>query len=176
MQALIDWYNQAIANQEKNSLILIANFIFEFLAIHPFQDGNGRASRLLTNLMLLNNEYLFAKLVPRERLIELNKVNYYRALNKTQQTWKTEQEDITRWLLFFLNTVKKQSQQALKLIENDHIEHLLSEKKLLLWQRAEAQPNSFNRKDAIEALAFPARTVESIIKKLVTLKRLKRIR
>ena len=175
MLELIDWYLFATSNQLKHPLILIANFIFEYLAIHPFQDGNGRTSRLLTNLMLLHHGYLFTRIVSHERIIEANKINYYLALNKTQNTWKTDQEDITAWLQFFLNVIKEQSNQALKIIEGDHIEYLLSEKQLALWSWASNLSNAFSRKDAIKALGFPERTVESIIKKLFDSKRLERL-
>lgn len=175
MQELIDWYHWASLNKIKHPLILMANFIFEYLAIHPFQDGNGRTSRLLTNLLLLQQGYLFTQVVSHERLIEAHKLDYYFALNKTQATWKTDAEDITPWLLFFLNIIKAQSQQALKIMAGDNVEYLLSEKQLALWQWANARANTFTRKDAIEALGFPARTVEAIIKKLIDLKRLERI-
>jgi len=175
MMELIEWYNWAMNKKIKHPLIIIANFIFEYLAIHPFQDGNGRTSRLLTNLMLLQHEYLFASIVSHERIIEANNADYYLALNKTQNTWKTSAEDISPWLLFFLNIIRIQSNQALKLLENDSIEHLLSEKQLTLWHWAIKQNTSFSRKDVIAALNFPPRTVEAIIKKLVDLKRLKRL-
>lgn len=172
IQELIDWYTWATTTKVKHPLILISNFIFEYLAIHPFQDGNGRTSRLITNLMLLQQGYSFAQLVSHEHIIEANKVDYYLALNKTQQTWKTEAEDITPWLKFFLNVIKAQSSQALQIIKGDNIEYLLSEKQLALWNWANERKSEFSRKDAIEALNFPPRTIESIIKKLVNLKRL----
>jgi Fic family protein len=176
MQELIDWYNWAMATKAKHSLIIIANFVFEYLAIHPFQDGNGRTSRLLTNLMLLQQGYLFASVISHERIIENNKLDYYLALNKTQVTWKTDQEDISVWLLFFLKCIATQSQQALKIIAGDNIEYLLSEKQRTLWQWIIANgATEFSRKDAVAALGFPERTVESIIKKLLDLKRLERL-
>lgn len=175
MHALIDWYNWAISIKVKHPLILIANFIFEYLAIHPFQDGNGRTSRLLTNLLLLQNGYAFTQVVSHERIIEASKADYYLALNKTQSTWKTGSENISAWLLYFLDIMRKQSSQALKIIEGDNIEYLLSEKQLALWRWAVDYDSEFGRKGAVDALSFPARTVESIIKKLVDLKRLERI-
>lgn len=176
MLELIDWYNWAITNKIKHPLILIANFVFEYLAIHPFQDGNGRTSRLLTNLMLLQQGYYFTQVASHERSIEASKIDYYLALNKTQSTWKTNSEDITPWLMFFLNIVKSQSNQALKIIEGDNIEYLLSEKQLELWNWINNKAIvKFSRKDAVTALGFPERTVESIIKKLVDLKRLSRL-
>lgn len=175
IQELVDWYNWAVTAKVKHPLILTANFIFEYLAIHPFQDGNGRTSRLLTNLMLLQHGYSFTALVSHERIIEANKADYYLALNKTQNTWKSEREDIVPWLVFFLRVVREQSKQALKIIEGDDIEYLLSTKQLSLWQWAVAKEREFNRGDAVTALQLPARTVESIIKKLLDLKRLERL-
>jgi Fic family protein len=86
IRELIGWYNWAIHTKAKHPLILIANFIFEYLAIHPFQDGNSRTSRLLTNLLLLQSGYAFAQVVSHERIIEANKVDYYLSLNKAQST------------------------------------------------------------------------------------------
>lgn len=172
MQELVDWYRWAVDAKVKHPLILIGNFIFEYLAIHPFQDGNGRTSRLLTNLMLLQQGYLFTQVVSHEHIIEAHKVDYYLALNKTQNSWKTDSEDISPWLLFFLKIVQSQSRQALKIIQGESVEHLLSEKQLILWKWANERRSEFSRKEAVEALNFPARTVESIIKKLVDLKQL----
>ena len=176
MQELMAWYAWATAGQLKHPLILIANFVFEYLAIHPFQDGNGRTSRLLTNLMLLQQGYEFTSVASHEKLIEANKADYYLALNKTQKLWKTRQEDISHWLLFFLRIVQGQARQAAGILEEDHFEHLLSAKQLELWRWASALPGrEFSRKTAMAALDFPARTTESIIKKLLELKKLERI-
>lgn len=176
MHELVDWFNWALENKIKHPLILIANFIFEFLAIHPFQDGNGRTSRLLTNLMLLKQDYQFTTIVSHEKIIENHKVDYYLALNKSQTSWKTEKEDITPWLLFFLTVVKEQAIQAITIIEDKDVEHLLSPKQLALWQWALINERvEFSRKDAIAALGFADRTIEASIKKLVAMKRLQRL-
>lgn len=176
MQEVIEWYKWAEDENFKHPLIRIGNFIFEYLAIHPFQDGNGRTSRLLTNLLLLQHGYEFTALVSHEKLIEAQKADYYLALNKTQGSWKSKKENIVPWLTYFLGIVKGQADQAIKLIEEDNIEYLLSEKQLELWNWVQARNEpTFSRKDAIEALAFPPRTVEAIIKKLLELKRLERI-
>ena len=176
VQELVAWLQWADEESFKHPLVRIGNFIFEYLAIHPFQDGNGRTSRLLTNLLLLRQGYSFARLVSHERLIEERKADYYLALGRTQSSWKSEQEDIHPWLVYFLDIVRAQATNALALIEEDRIEHLLSEKQLALWQWAQARSEpEFSRKDAAQALGFPLRTVEAIIKKLVELKRLVRI-
>lgn len=176
MHELIDWYHWALKNQIKHPLILIANFIFEFLAIHPFQDGNGRTSRLLTNLLLLQEDYQFTTIVSHEKIIEEHKVEYYQALNKSQKTWKKEHENITPWILFFLEVVKTQATRALTFMEAGSIGYLLSDKQETLWIWALKNKDIlFGRKDAVNALGFPERTVEEIIKKLVSLKKLQRL-
>jgi Fic family protein len=176
MRDLVDWYRWARTENFRHPLILIANFIFEYLAIHPFQDGNGRTSRLITNLMLLQQDYHFATLVSHERLIESTKAEYYLALNRTQKAWKTENEDMSPWLLYIFDVFLRQAQEARRILEADQFEYLLSEKQRALWNWARALPRaSFGRKDAVEALGFPPRTVEQIIKKLLDLKKLERL-
>ncbi len=173
MQDLMAWNKWADEENFKHPLIRLASFIFEYLAIHPFQDGNGRTSRLLTNLILLKNGYNFTRLVSHERLVEQRKADYYLALNKAQSSWKSDKEDISEWVRFFLEIVRGQATKALAIIEGDRIEHLLSVKQLALWQWAQSITQiEFSRKDAIEALGFPPRTIEASIKKLVGLKRL----
>jgi len=174
-QELVAWYDWADQEHFKHPLIRIGNFVFEYLAIHPFQDGNGRTSRLLTNLLLLQQGYMFTGLVSHEKLIEQHKADYYLALSKTQSSWKTNREDVYLWMAYFLDIVKAQATTALTIIQQDQIEHLLSEKQLALWQWATARGEmAFSRKDAIEALGFPPRTIEATIKKLRELKKLER--
>ncbi len=177
IQELIEWYQWADAHKIKHPLILIANFIFEYLAIHPFQDGNGRTSRLLTNLMLLQKRYLFIPVVSHERIVEAHKADYYLALNKTQKSWKSTDEDVFPWILFFLKSLELQAQEALTILETDRsVERSLSENQLALLQWAtENSEKTFGRKDAIEALGIPERTTESVIKRLVELKKLQRL-
>lgn len=176
MRELVEWRIWADAAKFKHPLIRIGNFVFEFLAIHPFQDGNGRASRLLTNLLLLQQGYEFTALVSHEKLIEQTKAEYYLALNKAQSSWKSDSEDISAWLIYFLGIVQGQAAQALALVRRDTIEALLSPKQLALWQWAQTRNTAeFARKDAVDALAFAPRTVEAIIKKLRDLKKLERL-
>ena len=176
MQELIAWYTEAKTKNFKHPLLLIANFVFEYLAIHPFQDGNGRTSRLLTNLMLLQSGYEFVSVVSHERLIEARKADYYIALNKAQSSWKTKKEDISVWVLYFLNILREQAKQALKILEGDDIDYLLSEKQLDLWRWVNQRPEkTFSRKDAINALGFPPRTIEACIKKLLDLKKITKV-
>lgn len=174
MQELIAWYEWASAENFRHPLILIANFIFEYLAIHPFQDGNGRTSRLLTNLMLLQQGYAFTSLVSHEKLIEQRKADYCLALNKAQKNWKSTQEDVSFWLLFIFDIFYQQAKQAQNLLESDQFEYLLSGKQMVFWQWAKQQ-GEFSRKSAIEALGFAPRTVEEMTKKLLAMKKLERL-
>ena len=174
IQELVGWYDWAIVEKFRHPLILIANFIFECLAIHPFQDGNGRTSRLLTNLMLLRQGYRFTTLVSHEGLVEQNKAVYYLALNETQQSWKHPEEDLSPWLLFFFDIFHQQALQAQTLLESDQFEYRLSEKQLQFWQWAKQQ-EVFSRKSAIDALGFAPRTVEDMTRKLLDMGKLERL-
>jgi Fic family protein len=171
---LIDWYNEAISR--KHPLMVMANFIFEYLAIHPFQDGNGRISRLLSNLMLLRSGYYFAKIASHEQIIESNKAEYYKVLNYTQTTWKTDNEDVLEWLLFFLNVVKVQSLKAIELMKQDIFEQLLSEKQLAVWNYIlSVSPREFGRKEIAEATNIPAVTIESIFRKFLSMNKIMKL-
>ncbi len=176
MQDLCGWYQWAVAESFKHPLMLTANFIFEYLAIHPFQDGNGRTSRILTNLILLQHGYAFTTVASHERIVEENKAEYYLALNRTQRTWKTDQEDVSAWLEFMFDVFRGQATKALRLLEEDQTELMLSEKQLALWHWAQiVQDGIFSPKMAVEATGFPVRTVEDIIKKLTGMDKLERV-
>jgi Fic family protein len=103
MQELTDWTNNAFQKDELHPLLVIAIFIYEFLSIHPFQDGNGRLSRLMTTFLLLKNKYDFVQYCSFENLIEERKKEYYRSLMNGQQKRGQEDETIEHWVLFFLN-------------------------------------------------------------------------
>jgi len=81
-------------------------FIYEFLSIHPFHDGNGRLSRLLTTLLLIKFDYTFIKYISFEHLIEKRKEQYYTALMECQKNRNTKDEQIDKWMVFFLNSLK----------------------------------------------------------------------
>jgi Fic family protein len=107
MQQLIEWTNKNLDDKFYHPLIVIGVFIVNFLAIHPFQDGNGRLSRALTNLLLLKSGYLYIPYSSTEAVVEDNKDTYYRALRQTQTSFKTK-VDYEPWLMFFLKTLQKQ--------------------------------------------------------------------
>ncbi len=103
MRELIAWTNEQFEKKEIHPLIVTANFIYEFLSIHPFQDGNGRLSRLLTTLILLQQNYLFVQYVSFENLIEKTKKQYYQALMEGQKNRNKKNENISSWVLYFLD-------------------------------------------------------------------------
>lgn len=107
MQEVVEWTNKNLADRFYHPLIVIGVFVVNFLAIHPFQDGNGRLSRALTNLLLLKSGYLYIPYSSTESIVEDNKEAYYRALRQTQTTLKTE-PNYEPWLMFFLKTLQKQ--------------------------------------------------------------------
>jgi len=127
MDDVLEWLKERQEKKDVHPLAMIANFIFEFLAIHPFQDGNGRLSRAMTNLMMLQSGYAYVPYVSLEEIIEEKLPEYYMALRKTQKNHKTENENIEPWMIFFLDCVFIQVKKALNLLNENNPEGLLSE-------------------------------------------------
>jgi Fic family protein len=106
MTELIEWTNKQLKLKELHPMIIIGSFVYEFLSIHPFQDGNGRLSRLLTNLLLLRLDYQFIQYISFENIIEQKRKAYYEALVNGQKNRNTKKEKIDKWLLFFLASIE----------------------------------------------------------------------
>jgi Fic family protein len=155
-------------------LLIIGNFILAFLAIHPFQDGNGRLSRVLTNFLMLKSGYDFFAYVSHEKFIEDNKDNYYLVLNKSQKTFKTKNENIFPWLLFFLEIILSQIKMAIEISKKQMIEPLLSKKQLAVWQFI-AEKEEVAPKEIRENLTIATSTVLQILNKLVNMKKIERL-
>ena len=98
-------YNRVIGNMELEPLIAIPVFIHDFLCIHPFNDGNGRMSRLLTTLLLYRSGFFVGKYVSLEAKIAKNKDLYYEALSKCQSGWHEGEEDVLPFIKFMLGTI-----------------------------------------------------------------------
>lgn len=174
MQELVEWAQEALRNKTYHPLLVIGNFLVEFLNIHPFTDGNGRLSRILTNLLLLREGYAYMPYVSHEKLVEDKKPDYYLALRKSQKTFKTKKENITDWLNFFLDIALEQSEQAINLLSSENIEPILSKKQLKVWeylqQVKEATPQQIADRTKI---ARP--TVNQTLTKLLRLKKVERL-
>lgn len=105
MQSLIQWTDLMLKDQLMPQLMVIAIFVYEFLSIHPYQDGNGRLSRLLTTLLMLKCSYKFIQYVSFEHVIEANKDEYYRVLMEGQKDRYNGKEKIDRWIFYFLDSL-----------------------------------------------------------------------
>jgi Fic family protein len=117
MTELVEFTIKTLSEKELHPLIAIAIFIVHFLAIHPFQDGNGRLSRILTTLLLLRSGYEYVPHASLEAVIEANKDDYYLSLRKTQRTFNTSRHHIEPWLMFFLHVLKTQKDNLTQKIE-----------------------------------------------------------
>ena len=174
MQELVEWTVDALENKKYHPLLTIGNFLVEFLNIHPFIDGNGRISRVLTNLLLLKNGYEYMPYISHEKLIEDNKPEYYIALRRSQKTIKKVNEDITPWLNFFLDIFLEQSKRAVELLSKENIKKLLSTKQLAVWRYLitvrEATPAEISEQAKV---ARP--TINQALNKLLRLKKIERI-
>jgi len=174
MTELVDWTKQALEEKKYHSLLIIGNFIVEFLSIHPFQDGNGRMSRIVTNLLLLQQGYLYMPYVSHEKLIEDNKPEYYLVLRRSQKSFRSDKEDINPWLDFFLTILLEQSQMAIGLLTAENIETLLSPKQLAVWEYLQTVDEATPIEIAKNAnVARP--TVNQVLNKLLQIKRVERL-
>lgn len=108
MTALVDWTDRTLIENEVHPLLVIGIFVAEFLAIHPFKDGNGRLSRALTTLLLLKSGYLYVPYSSMESVIEKSKEAYYLALRRTQISLTSDEPDWESWLLYFMRAMQTQ--------------------------------------------------------------------
>lgn len=174
MQELVEWTIRATKEQKYHPLLIIANFVVEFLKIHPFRDGNGRISRILTNLLMLQAGYLYMPYVSHEKLVEEKKQEYYVALRKTQITFKTEKTDLNPWLTFFLNIILDQSKQAVELLNAENVEKTLSGKQLAVLEYLQKAKES-TPGDIAENTKVARPTVNQVLEKLISIKKIERI-
>jgi Fic family protein len=121
MAELVAWVNDEREKVHLHPLLVIAIFVVVFLEIHPFQDGNGRLSRVLTILLLLQTGYAYVPYSSLESVIEANKEAYYLALRQTQGTIRTDAPNWQPWLLFFLHSLSGQVARLTKKIEREKI-------------------------------------------------------
>lgn len=173
-QGLISWTMDAMEGKKYHPLLIAGNFVVEFLKIHPFQDGNGRLSRVLTNLLLLEEDYLYMPYVSHEKLIEDKKSEYYIALRKSQQSFKTKKEDIVPWMNFFLTVFLEQSKMAVELLSQENVEKILSVKQMAVWGYLQKVPEAAPLEIAKNTkVARP--TINQALVRLLKLKKIEKI-
>jgi len=161
MRNLIEWYN---SDTEIHPLVKTAMFSYEFVSIHPFQDGNGRLSRLLATLLLLKNGYKWIQYVSFEHEIESRKSEYYLKLRHCQA--QRPNEDITEWINFFFSTLLNIQEQLMKKLEVKGTKAKLSPKEKSILTYIESNPGSKSGEIA-NKLHIPNPTVKRILTKLL---------
>lgn len=161
IRALLNWYN---SETEIHPLIKIASFVYDFLSIHPFQDGNGRLSRLVSTLLLLKNGYKWIQYVSFEHEIENRKNEYYQVLRSCQA--KRPHEDITVWIQFFLSCISNIQSKLLVKLNTTGVEAQISPKEKSIFTIIQNRPN-IQSGEISEKLAIPLPTVKRVLSELV---------
>nr|WP_199197458.1 Fic family protein [Chroococcidiopsis sp. CCALA 051] len=172
MQELVAWTREALADGAWHPLIVIGLFVVVFLAIHPFQDGNGRRSRVLTTLLLLKAGYSYVPYSSLESVIEA-KEGYYLALRRTQGTLDLESPDFEPWLRFFLRSLKSQKERlATKIAREPQAEGLHPDAMTIL--SAARRNGRITTGEAQKLIGAPRPTVKMRLSELVKRGLLKR--
>ena len=172
LDRICDEYNRVIGNMEAEPLIVIPIFIHDFLCIHPFNDGNGRMSRLLTTLLLYRNGFYVGKYISLEAKIAKNKDLYYAALRQAQEGWHEGTEDAVpfiKYLLGIILSAYRDFEERFSLVE---------QKKPALETVRQATLNKigrFSKQDIRELCpALSVSSIEGALRKLVASGELKR--
>lgn len=174
MVELIEWTTKELKTNSHHPLMIIANFVVEFLNIHPFTDGNGRLSRILTNMLMLKVGYLYVPYASHEKLIEDNKSEYYLALRQTQKTLKTKNPDLSPWLNFFFDICLTQAREANDLLLIGDTFASLSPTQQRVWEYL-ASVDSASPLEMARTMDIPRPTINQVTSKLESLKLISRI-
>lgn len=161
MRRLIDWYSM---ETEVHPLIVCAAFVYEFLSIHPFQDGNGRLSRLLTTLSLLQKGYKWIQYVSFEHEIESRKKDYYISLRTCQA--QRPNEDITEWIEFFLESLLNVQSKLEKKLDVSEQQVNLSTKEKMVYSYIINYPGC-KSSEMVAGLNITKPTVKRILSDLI---------
>ena len=161
MENLINWYNN---DSTTHPLVKCSLFTYEFLSIHPFQDGNGRLSRLISSLLLLKNGYKWIQYVSFEHEIENRKSEYYRILMSCQS--QRPNENVSEWGNFFFNSLKNIQEQLILKLKQSGVEIKLSprEKSILTFIGNNAGCKSG---EIANKLGIPSPTIKRILPILI---------
>ena len=127
MKSLVELTQKRLHDEDIHPLLAIADFVLRFLAIHPFQDGNGRLARIITNLMLLRSGYDFVQYSSHERIVEANKDQYYLALRESQKNLVSDDNFSITWVEFFLDMLREQKNHLFEKIERERKARALPE-------------------------------------------------
>ena len=175
MQELVEWTQNAFLERKFHPLLIVGNFIVEFLLIHPFADGNGRLSRVLSNLLLLQHGYEYMPYISQEKLIEDNKPEYYVALRQSQKTFRTDKENLVPWLSFFFKIILEQSKRAIQLLSEEEVGKLLSPQQQTIWNFISKSNAEITPLEISKHTKIPRPTINQALVKLLRLKWIERI-
>ena len=162
MRSLIEWYN---SDNETHSLVRSSIFCYEFVSIHPFQDGNGRLSRLLSTLLLLKHGYKWIQYVSFEHEIEHRKSEYYRVLTNCQS--QRPNEDVDEWIRFYFDALSNIQTQLKAKLDSEGIEQKLSPKEKSILVYISDHPGSRSG-EISKKLDIPSPTVKRILTELTS--------
>ncbi|WP_192484022.1 Fic family protein [Cysteiniphilum marinum] len=169
MKELVDWINSALEENLLHPILICAIFIVVFLEIHPFQDGNGRLSRVLTTLILLKSGYSYVSYSSLESIIEQNKDAYYLSLRETQKTLKLDDPDWMPWIIFFLNALNKQIKRLMLKIEKEQmLLQTLPETSLMIVEHIKAH-GRVTLSEMVTLTSINRNTLKKHFKKLVSM-------
>jgi Fic family protein len=170
MKDLVEWTVQSLANNTYHPLLVIGNFIVEFLCIHPFQEGNGPLSRVLADLLLLQAGYAYGPFISHEKLIEANIPGYYLALCSSQKIFNT----VVPWMDYFTGVLIEQAELAMDFLEQGSIENVLSEKQATVW-RLFQEGEVLTPGEIADKLSIARPTVNQVLTKLLKLEKIDRM-
>jgi Fic family protein len=174
MEALTAWFSSRIGGPEFHPLLVAASYLLEFLAIRPFASGNGRVSRILTNLLLLRCGHACIPYGSLEAAIAARWEEYYLALRRSQASRNLPRPDISPWLLAFLDALESQQRAARESIRRVPREGGLSGNQLAVLAIAARDGEVTNRRAAAE-LSLPRETAKQTLGRLVALGALRRL-
>lgn len=157
MEKVVHWYNN---DNTTPAIIRAAIFVYEFLSIHPFEDGNGRLSRLLANLLLLKSGYAWIEYVSFEHEIEHRKKEYYQVLMNAQRN--RPGEDVTEWVNFFIACLKNIQQQLLEKVKKKDYLDSIGMREQSIYNLIENNPG-ISSGDIASKLDIPNPTVKRIL-------------
>lgn len=168
MRAMMYWHETDI---ETHPLVKAALFCYEFVSIHPFQDGNGRLSRLLATLLLRKYGYQWIRYISFEHEIESQKTEYYRVLRSCQA--QRPGEDVTEWVVFFLSSLKNIQEALMLKLDTHGVEQSISVKEKQLLYIIESN-SGIKTSDISKKLGVSSSTVKRMLDRLITLKLIER--
>ena len=169
MEALLLWTNNRLEAQDVHPILIVSTFVYEFLSIHPYQDGNGRLSRLLTTLLLLKLDYRFVQYVSFEHVIERKKEGYYRALMEGQKNRHSPEERIDEWTFFFLERLNEMVQRLqVKYQQLDQLKFELNERQKQIVSFVQSKPSAQILEIEMNLSAYSRNTLKKDLSFLVS--------